>query len=240
MPAKALKHPPRTVIPHGKNPNHLLGPQNLSYSSKSRDNLTAKELRWEEALDELDKQLDYEDIHGPGTSQYEGAWWRFNPGNSPKLDSILQSKGVRDSLEDRDSLLDDRKKQVMEEVQRDLDFTARSLKFADLASESSESEEEAPTYFSPLVDIRHKGSAKESEKKLGESREIKDDRKRLGFVASTASQLKKDARREAKAKERREGKDKLIQEVIDEWSRRMDILDGVKEALGNFFNSESE
>ncbi|RAL61607.1 hypothetical protein DID88_009645 [Monilinia fructigena] len=220
MPAKALKYP----LAH----------------SRSRDHLTAKESRWEETLDELDKQLDYEDIHGSGTSQHEGAWWRYNPGNSPKLDSILQSKEFNYSFEDRESPLDDRNKHVMEEVQRDLDFTARSLKFADLASESPEPEGETPTDFRTLVDIRHRGNAKESEEKLGGSREVEDDKKRLDFVASTASQLKKGARREAKAKERREGKDKLIQEVVDEWSRRMDILDGVKEVPGNFSNSQSE
>lgn len=223
MSTKDLQQPPRTVTPYRTHLEQPLEPPNLPSSSRDRDQLTKKELRWEEALDELDKQLDYEDIHGPGTSQHAGAWWRRIP-DSPKHDAVLQSTDVQDSVEHRNSLLRDREKHVMEEVQRDLNYTARSLEFTEVSSESSESAaEEAPSDVSPLVGIKHGGNVKGSDKKLDKSKE-----------------LKKNARRVAKAKERQEGRDKSVQEVTDERCRRTDVLSRAGELPGNFPGKKPE
>ncbi|QSZ34121.1 hypothetical protein DSL72_005709 [Monilinia vaccinii-corymbosi] len=228
-----------SLAPHHERRDPLLRPPNFPPSPTGRDHLSPKERKWEEALDELGKQIDYEDIHGPGTSQHEGARWKYVPANSPDTELELQAI---ENPGNRDLLLDASQKRVMQDVQRDLDYTARAREFIDSASDSltSEEEEEGPTDFSPFVDITRKEDAKESQKKIGKSKGAEYDAKRFDTAAIAASRRKKEARREAKAKRREEGQEKLFQEVIDEYLSRLEISDEEKEEPDNLSTPEAE
>ncbi|CAD6449839.1 e85bc753-5e36-41d2-8bce-26a06ac6fdcd-CDS [Sclerotinia trifoliorum] len=188
--------------------NPLTRPPDFPPSPHGRDHLSPEARAWEEALDDLDKQLDYEDVHGPGTSQHPGSRWKYIPSNPPEKDGPESQRAFRKGL------LEDARERIMREVKRD--FAAQGRVYRLALSESSESSgEEKLTDTRSSVDVTRKRDAKEHAKKdRGEHSVDRPD-----FDASEGS---KDSSIEAKIRRRDDENQKLRDDVLDEWSRRVE------------------
>lgn len=212
----------------------LTKPLNFPPSPPGRDHLSREALAVEEALDELDKQLDYEDIHGPGTSQFPGAMWKYVPKNPPSETELdIQSQGD----DEKGSISEGTEERVLEEVKRDLNYRARMDKYSSVNSDSSAGEEEVPTDFRSFVDITRRRDEREFEKPRENPKGVEvEEENPLDVTAFVTS------RRGRRFKRNKEGQDELDQVVVDETSERLEELRKVRksEAKENVFSSESE
>lgn len=199
----------------------LTRPPDFPPSPQGRDHLSPEARAWEEALDELDKQLDYEDIHGPGTSQHSGSTWKYIPSNPPETDSPGSQRASRKSLRE------EARERIMREVKNEFAAQGRTYRLA--LSESSESLGEGKvTDLRSSADVTRKRDAKEHAKK--DRGEHSVDRPAVGV-----SEGRKDYSIEAKIRRRDDENQKLSDDVLNEWSMRIEALDEEE-----FLSSDSE
>ncbi|KAJ8057909.1 hypothetical protein OCU04_013091 [Sclerotinia nivalis] len=217
------REPLRREKPPRERDDPLTRPPDFPPTPPGRDHLSPEARAWEESLDALDKQLDYEDIHGPGTSQHPGSTWEYIPSDPPSKD-VPQSKGAA-----RRALLDEAKDRIMLEVKRDFAAQGRTYRLA-LSESSESSEEEKVTDFRSFVNVTRKRDAKEHAR--GDRGEDSFDR-----PAFDASEEKKDSSIGARIGRKDEENQKLKEDLLDEWARR---LEGMLEEEHISSDSESE
>ncbi|KAF7866798.1 hypothetical protein EAF04_005640 [Stromatinia cepivora] len=198
------REPLRREKPPRVRDDPLTRPPNFPPTPPGRDRLSPEARSWEESLDALDKQLDYEDIHGPGTSQHAGSTWEYIPSDPPIKDIP------------RRALLDEEKDRIMFEVKRDFAAQGRTYRLA-LSESSESSEEEKVTDFRSFVNVTRKRDAREHAR--GDRGEDSFDR-----PASDASEGRKDSSIGAKIGRKDEENQKLKEDLLDEWTRRVEAM----------------
>ncbi|ESZ98582.1 hypothetical protein SBOR_1032 [Sclerotinia borealis F-4128] len=213
----------------------LTRPPDSPPTPPGRDNLTPTGRAVEEALDDLTKQPDYEDIHGPGTSQTSGSTWKYVPSTRPNSEFDPSFENVREKSQ---PILDDRAERILREVRRDFADRMRAYDVPDSDSSASP-EEEMATDIRSFVEATRRKDAREHAKNHGKSEEAEEEEvKRFDIASFNVSQRKRRARKEAKAKRKAERKEKLNEEILAEWARRLGKL--AKEEESEFSTSESE